>query len=246
MKRIAALLITVLFLAAGCGLGDASQAIAESSGSSQTLHEASDTSQASDEASDEDQLPDYLQAYEEFLRGERLASPGHTPWNPICIYEVDTFYDPDRPDTYSLDGSQYALFDMNGDDIPELHVRSGLYYCIFTYYADNLSVWYHGRDWCWPTDNGAILYQRLGAAPTRWVYTYEVLDFWGNTALYISFEKVQFYEGNSFDCGEEEVYFFQDVEVTKEQWDALTEPYLSVTFDNIEWLDLTNDFTHIQ
>lgn len=233
MKRIAALLIIILLLIAGCGLGDASQAILEPSGSSQFLHEASD----------ENQPPDYLQAYEEFLRGERLASPGRTHGNPIWLYEVDTFFDPDKPDTYSLDGSQYALFDMNGDGIPELHVRSGMYYCIFTYYADNLSVWYHGRDWCRPTDDGAILLTRQGAAPTRWEYAYEVLDFWGNTALYIEFQKVQFHEDNRLGYGEEEVYFFQDVQVTKEQWNALTEPYLSAASNNIQWLALTNDFT---
>jgi hypothetical protein len=161
---------------------------------------------------------------------------------------VDSTYDPDKPFTNDLDGSKYALFDMNGDAIPELHVRSGLYYCIFTYYADELSVWYSGRDWCWPTDDGAILMNRLGAAPTRREYEYIVLDFWGNTILEIRFEEVTFHEEDIalFNIYGKEVYLFEGVEVTKEQWDALTEPYLSATSDLIEWIELGNDFNRIQ
>jgi hypothetical protein len=186
----------------------------------------------------------YLGEYEAFLRGERLASPGNTNWNPISIYEVDTFFRSDISESYSLEGSQYALFDMNGEDIPELHVRSGLYYCIFTYDNDDLSVWYHGRDWSWPTNDRAILHTRLGGGPPRWDYQYEVLDYWGNVTMSIEFVKADWNMDGVYDENDE--YLVEGVKVTMGQWDALTEEYLSATSDSIEWFELTNDFSHIQ
>lgn len=183
----------------------------------------------------------YIDVYSEFLQGKRTARL--TEKDEAQGMEEMTLWDCGyRDDTYS--NFSYALFDMNGDSIPELHVRGAVLYAIFTYYDNELLLWHSTSLYRVPTDDGALLFYRLGGAPPHLKYGYEVLDFWGNVQLSIEFIKGDIDMNDIYD--ERDDYFFCGVEVTKEQWDALTERYLSATSNKIEWIRLTEDFTGIQ
>ena len=86
---------------------------------------------------------------------------------------------------------KYAFFDMNGDGIPELHLYTGHgnSYEIYTYFDQEVTLWYSGVNYNYPLENRAMGYIRYGAAPTHIDYQYRVLDFWGNTQFYIKFTK---------------------------------------------------------
>jgi hypothetical protein len=182
----------------------------------------------------------YNTAYSEFLRGERLAivtekdaSQGISEmelWD--CYYSDATFSD-----------FQYALFDMNADNIPELHLRSTLTYAIFTYTNYELQLWYYSAGYEWPLDNSAILYTRPGGAPPHDTYQYKELDVQGNIIFHVIFEKYDINYDSLYDT--HDAYFYEGSRISKEEWDALTEPYLSATSNLIEWTQLGNDFTEI-
>lgn len=56
---------------------------------------------------------------------------------------------------------------MNGDGIPELHLSTGHgnSYEIYTYYNQEVMLWYRGVDYNYPLENRAMGYIRYGAAP---------------------------------------------------------------------------------
>ena len=80
---------------------------------------------------------------------------------------------------------------MNRDGIPELHLRpsSGGSYAIFTYIDGQVILWHEGPDYESPLNNGAILYERDGGAPTHINYYYLALDTDGNEILKVYFSK---------------------------------------------------------
>jgi len=45
---------------------------------------------------------------------------------------------------------------------------------------------------------------------------------------------------------EDDNYIFGGSTVSKEEWDLLTEKYLSATSDHIEWFSLSEEVNHIQ
>ena len=129
----------------------------------------------------------------------------------------------------------YAFFDMNGDDIPELHVRpviNGAYY-IFTCQDSQVYLWYAGTAYETPLNNAAILYTRQGGAPAHKNYKYICLDFNGNVK-----EEVYFSQYDAVDSGDPKVeakYIINDQEVSEESWKSLTGQYLSEKSDQIIW-----------
>ena len=159
-------------------------------------------------------------AYEEFLRGERTAIYRYQ-------YEEKHFYLLEMLSFAGdyTDGSLiFTLFDMNGDGLPELHIKAEIGYYIFTYNDANIVLWRTFLStYCWPTSNGGVIYVRHGAGDIKYQYT--LLDFWGNQLLCVTFEKCDwpFFDGNYTN---EDTYIFEGVEVTAEQWTIFTEPYL--------------------
>jgi hypothetical protein len=96
----------------------------------------------------------------------------------------------------------------------------------------------------WPTNDGAIFYTRVGAGPPHMTYQYEEFDFWGNIVFHVDFEK---YDDNMDDIYDDrDLYIFDGEEVSKEEWDALTEKYLSASTDLIKWYPLSEGVNHIQ
>ena len=177
-----------------------------------------------------------ITAYNEFLKGSINAQdPNERIRLNGTVNIKDIILGPDLP-TY------YAFFDMNGDGIPELHLRpvDSAMYEIFTYRNGQVVAWHGGPDWESPLSNGAILYERPGGAPTHTNYIYTVLDFNGNVISEVSFAKYHSVEnGGTSESADDEIFTFGDKDVTKDEWDSLTKEYLSVTPAQIQWNELT-------
>lgn len=174
---------------------------------------------------------DALAAYDNFLAGSINAQDLKHDISDGVVTIKDISLEPDLK-TY------YALFDMNGDGIPELHLRPivGGSYAVFTYLDGQIVLWHDGPDYESPLDNGAILYERDGAAPTHINYYYLVLDSDGNEISKVYFSKYHSIdESGSTESADYDVFMFEDKEVSEDEWNSLTNKYLSNSSDLIIW-----------
>lgn len=130
--------------------------------------------------------------------------------------------------------TKYALFDSNGDKIPELHINSARYYYILSYINNKLIIWKDLSPYLpvYALKNGAFISQYFGAAPLSDNYNYFILDFLGNKNWEVNFSKYDKNENGIYDNNDE--YLFDGVNVSKEIWDALTERYLYTDEKGIE------------
>lgn len=174
----------------------------------------------------EDASEKALLLYEEFLNGSINAKNDD---NSININDIFRF-DDEEQSKYN----QYALFDMNGDGLPELHVRSVDSYDIFIYNNGNIILWHSDVSYSYPLNNGAILYIRNGGAPSHINYAYTLFDFYGNQIFKIYFSVYDSTNENNYD--ENALFIFDEVKLSKENWDSLTERYLSIKSDLIKWV----------
>jgi hypothetical protein len=175
-----------------------------------------------------------LTAYDDFLAGDINAQDLKHEISDGVVTIKDISLEPDLK-TY------YALFDMNEDGIPELHLRpaTGGSYAIFTYLDGQIVLWHNGSDYESPLNNGAILYERDGAAPTHINYYYLVLGTDGSETSKVYFSKYHSVnEGGSTESIDYEVFMFEDKEVTEDEWNSLTEEYLLNSADLIIWNEL--------
>lgn len=150
---------------------------------------------------------------------------------------LDEYFNDESKNTYH----QYAIYDMNGDDIPELIIRTVKGLDIFWIKNDKVTLWYQGTNYAKPLNNKAILYERPGGAPKHTDYQYIVLDYTGEEVLKISFS--EYYGGDDpsllehFDSSE--LYLINQQEVTKAIYEDLCKtPILSIADDAIEWKDI--------
>lgn len=188
--------------------------------------------QTSDDASSAKN--DAFAAYDNFLAGSISAHDLKHEISDGVVTIKDISLEPDLK-TY------YALFDMNGDGIPELHLRPivGGSYAIFTYLDGQMVLWHDGPDYEFPLNNGAILYERDGAAPTHINYYYLVLDSDGNEISKVSFSKYHSVDKSGLtESTDYDVFMFEDKEVSKEEWNSLTKEYFSNSSDLIIWKEL--------
>ena len=83
-----------------------------------------------------------LAAYNDFLAGAISAQDINHKISDGTVAIKDISLEPDFK-TY------YALFDMNGDQVPELHLRPvvGGSYAIFTYVDEQIVLWHTGPDY---------------------------------------------------------------------------------------------------
>jgi len=193
--------------------------------SSKNNESSSNESPAYDEA---------LAAYKKFLAGSMNAQDLKHEISDGVVKIKDISLEPDFK-TY------YALFDMNGDGIQELHLRpvAGGSYLIFTYLDGQIVLWHSGPDYESPLNNGAILYERDGAAPTHINYYYLVLDSNGNETLKVNFSKYHSVdESGKTESADYDVFMMEDKEVSEEEWNSLTKDYLSNSSDLIVWKEI--------
>ncbi len=121
----------------------------------------------------------------------------------------------------------FALYDVTGDGIPELHT-SGLFYDIFAYLDGELIHLYGspGNRMNGPTDlleNGAILNKHVS---TGEFYHYTTFDIDG-TATEIYFTRTNWDDDNV-------QYGIESEAVTKEEWDALTKDIFALEKVNLK------------
>ena len=168
-------------------------------------------------------LNDSLKLYREFINGKATAKIDE---EFLTINEFVNEYGS------TIDEVTYAFFDMNGDNIPELHIRTTRFYSIFTNQQGTLEGWYESSVYSQPLNNRAILYTRSGGGPEHIDYQYTLLDFFGNEVYSIQF---CWYSETEH---KKEMYILDDVKLSKEDWTNLTNRYLSVESDLIEWITI--------
>ena len=114
-----------------------------------------------------DELNNQLKQYKLFLQDKICSeSKSNDRWN------LSDFCNTVVPGE-TEDEIQYALFDMTGDDMPELHVLTDISYSVHTIENDKLITWYKGDRHRRPLNNRAIL-EKVGS-----YYGYIVLDHKG-------------------------------------------------------------------
>ena len=109
-----------------------------------------------------------LVLYDEFLYGERNIS------------YVDDVLDINKiiglgKEVKEDNVVQYAFFDVSGDQVPELHVRSQSHYYVINYEEGDLKVWANLTPYYKPLNNRAFLHTRSGGTPTHIFYHYIVM-----------------------------------------------------------------------
>lgn len=177
---------------------------------------------------------DALAAYDNFLAGSINAQDLKHEISDGVVTIKDISLEPDLK-TY------YAIFDMNGDGIQELHLRPivGGIYAIFTYLDGQMVLWHDGPDYESPLNNGAILYERDGAAPTHINYYYLVLDSDGSEISKVYFSKYHSVDERGLtESTDYDVFRFEDKEVSEDEWNSLTNKYLTNSSDLIIWNEL--------
>lgn len=205
-----------------------------SSAQTSAVELSSKSNESSSKSNDSPASEEALAAYKKFLAGSINAQDLKQEISDGVVKIKDISLEPDFK-TY------YALFDMNGDGIPELHLRPvvGGSYLIFTYLDGQIVLWHSGPDYESPLNNGAILYERDGAAPTHINYYYLVLDSNGNETSKVNFSKYHSVdESGKTESADYDVFMMEDKEVSKEEWNSLTKDYLSNSSDLIVWKEI--------
>ncbi|MDR2132438.1 MAG: hypothetical protein LBP30_03725 [Clostridiales Family XIII bacterium] len=147
-------------------------------------------------------------AYRDFLLGELLAAGTD---GGAAINIDDIFYAPYRQD------AKFVLFDVNGDELPELHLRTPVAHMVLSHSDNKLSLWYEGSSYDRLMDNGAILYHKSDVAPAREIYVYREFGKYGELLPEIYFEKL---DGD--DDGNYDTYKHGDEIITEKEWEERT------------------------
>lgn len=177
------------------------------------------------------------QLYDRFINGEYVVeyNANSEPRYFDIAYFTDVTGEPDKH--YFC---RYAYFDADQDGIEELHIESARYYCVFSY--ENGELHYDDinneidRDFIL-LNNGSYLYIRdLDTYGCRYFTIYGRNQ---QVILSVNFN-MECPVGTIFSQAEESdiTYTFLGAEVSKEQYDALTERYYNIGSDKIPWVVL--------
>ena len=132
----------------------------------------------------------------------------------------------------------YAFFDVANDGITELCISQYPEQYFFQVKDGQVHHWYtETKSYSHLLDNGAFLYERHGAAPTNIRYEYYELDKNAQVTFSVEFS---WWDGATVEQGKAypDSYFFDGKEVTKAEYDAKTEKYLSIGKDQILWYNM--------
>lgn len=144
-------------------------------------------------------------------------------------------------DEYSDNGSKssyhrYAIYDMNGDGIQELIIKTPYKFDIFWVKNGQVTLWYQGTNYTKPLNNMTLLSERQGAAPDHTDYIFISLNYQGDEAFRMEFSK---YASTNFQGVQyNEKYLINNVEVNKEVYSSLTESLVTANDDKIIWYEL--------
>lgn len=163
-----------------------------------------------------------LPLFNSFLNGsiDAIDKSGNT----IKISEMDS-------ESYR----KYTEYDMNGDNIPELCIKTSRTLSIFEIKDGNIVLWREDSPYCTILNNSAILYKRHGGAPEHKTYIYYETDSDGNTVYEITFTK---YESTYIDgIYHPELYIINNREVDETEYINKTEAILNIRYNLINWHD---------
>lgn len=196
--------------------------------SSQSSNENNSQDSANTEDVQEtDELSIRLKQYESFLKDEISSENGSE--GALYLRDFCNRVVPEEAE----DEIRYALFDMTGDELPELHVLTDISYSIHTIEDNQLITWYLGDRYNRPLNNRAIL-QTIES--TGITYSYIVLDSKGQKVLDIGFHDPRGQRGKNYLFSTDYDY----VELSKSEWDKLTKPFLSIGSDKIVWKNIND------
>ena len=172
------------------------------------------------------------EAFEAYLKGEITAT--YDDWL-FGVREVNIISHFDI-------GGDYALHDVTGDGVPELHLWfQG--YRILMYQDGKLVTIYVAptNGWHGPIsilENNAMF---VGHLSTEWTYTYTTFNSDGSK------NEIVFVLGEYTKDETLNIYEFEGTKVTKQEFDELTKEYFAAAekkaeIDWIEWTDYTDSF----
>jgi len=207
MHRAVIMLIACFVLLSACGNSQYSKLTADNEISTNEQNSEKDVA---------------IDAYMEFLNGSINVESIDIDFITIPTREPDKRYITD-----------YALFDSNGDLIPELHIKSARYYYILSYKDKELFIWKNlsPKPYYYAINNGAFLSWHMWAH-NHDEFNYMVFDYLGNDILGISFSRYDDNQNGVFDDADK--YLFDGVIVTKTIWEELAERYLYTDENGVE------------
>lgn len=164
--------------------------------------------------------------YTQFLSGE---IPANDNGQEKYLKDYLTDFYPEDDGYY-----KYTFIDMTGDGIDELCIKNiELYF--FTIENGKLNHWCtEGTIYTDLLSNGAIFYERDGAAPEHINYQYYELDENGSISFKITFA---WYDGKTVEEGKEypDMFLVDDIEVTEEEYEEKTKEYMTLSEDRVAW-----------
>ena len=131
---------------------------------------------------------------------------------------------------------KYAIYDMNGDTIPELLFRTVRGLSIFWTVNGQVSLWYEGSTYETPLNEGTLLYQRNGGAPDHIDYQYFILKYNGDLLYSVSFSEYSeyIYKGQN----QPAEYYINGLLVEEEFYQEFKKPFLLKSDNLIPWQSL--------
>lgn len=133
---------------------------------------------------------------------------------------------------------RYTFLDMTGDGIVELCIQQTPYKYFFTVKDNEIYHW-HTEEGLYVNllNNGALMYERHGGAPTHINYEYYELDQNAEVKFNVTFSC---WDGQSIEEGKvyPDEYFFNEEKVTKDEYRAKTKKYLEIGSDKLVWYDM--------
>ena len=167
--------------------------------------------------------------YKQFIAGEITAIDEDGTEKPFSNYLLGDL---------EKQGYRYTFLDMTGDGVVELCVQQMLNLHFFTVKDEEIYLWYtEGSMYVHLLNNGALMFERHGGAPTHINYEYYELDKNAHVKFKVTFSC---WDGQSIEEGKvyPDEYFFNDEKVTKEEYEAKTKKYLEIGSDKLVWYDM--------
>ena len=218
---IVILLFAVCFFVTSCLSNENIQKKSETNAATQRPEET-ETVTATQRPEETDELGAWLKQYKAFLQ-DRVPSEDKEDREFYYLRDSCNRVVPGETE----DGIQYALFDMTGDGMPELHVLTDISYEIHTIKNHYLVVWYEGDRYKRPLNNRMILWKGDSESTGE---EYAVLDSEGEEIFWFWFGKNR--NDYRFCTGDD------DIKLSKNQWKKLKKPFLAIGSDKIIWKNI--------
>ena len=191
----------------------------------------------------EEEAAKAIEIYQEFIWGKREIDGWHI--DDLTVVDVSGIRAASIPITEAERyPTRYALWDTNGDGIPELHFDSARYYYVFSYKDGNVFVWMdltNGIECILRKDGGFITWS-IGTFKSD-LFVYHTFDYCGEDRYRLEFS---WDDTNMNDIHDkEDEYLFDDVPVSQDIWEKLVKRYICqdengtwAFVDELDWVIL--------